>query len=135
MTDDEAIVRRLIQEAFNEGRLDSIEALLAPDFVEHQSMGPGAPKGRDAPKAIVSSLRRGFSDFHLEVEDSALRGDTVWLRLRGTGTHDGPFMGRAPSGRRVSVMVFDVMRVERGKIVEHWGVPDALSLLRQIEAG
>lgn len=132
MTHDEAIARRLIDEAFNEGRLDAIDSLMSPDFVEHQAMGPGSPTGREAPKAIVRSLRRGFSDFHLSVEDTATRGDTVWLRLRATGTHDGPFMGREPTGKPISVTVIDIMRIEDGKIVEHWGVPDGLALLAQI---
>lgn len=134
MTENEAIVRKFIDEAFNGGRLEAIDALLSPDFVEHQALGPGGPTGRDAPRAIVSSLRRAFSDFHLDVEDAASSGDTVWLRLRGTGTHDGPFMGRAPTGKRMSITVIDVMRLRDGKIVEHWGVADRLAALGQLDA-
>jgi predicted ester cyclase len=134
MHHNEAIVRKFIDEAFNGGRLEAIDAMLSPDFVEHQALGPGAPTGRDAPRAIVSSLRRGFSDFHLDVEDVASQGDTVWLRLRGTGTHDGPFMGRAPTGKPMAITVIDVMRVRDGKIVEHWGVADRLAALAQLDA-
>lgn len=43
-----------------------------------------------------------------------------------------PSMGREPTGEPISVAVIDVMRIEEGKIVEHWGVPDALTLLGQI---
>lgn len=128
MTDAAAILRRFIQKAFDEGRPDAVDAPTAPDFV-----APGGPRGREAPKAIAPSLRRAFSDFHLAIEDSATRGDKVWLRLRGTGTHDGPFMGRAPTGRRISVTVIDVMRVVDGRIVEHWGIADGLAARRQIE--
>lgn len=134
MNENEAIVRNFIDEAFNAGRLEAIDALLSPDFVEHQALGPGAPTGRDAPRAIVTSLRRAFPDLHLAVEDATSSGDTVWLRLRGTGTHEGPFMGRAPTGKRMAITVFDVMRLRDGKIVEHWGVADRLAALGQLDA-
>lgn len=134
MHDNEAIVRTFFEEAFNRGRLDVIDTLFSPEFVEHQAFGPDAPAGRDAPKAVVTSLRRGFSDFHITIEDTAASNDTVWVRLRATGTHDGPFMGHAPTGNRIAVTVIDIMRLAHGKIVEHWGVADSLAALRQIEA-
>ncbi len=134
MTDNESVVRKLIEEAFNQGRLEVIDELMSPDFVEHQTLGHGAPAGREAPKVIVSMLRLAFPDFHLTIEDTASRGDTVWLRLRGTGTHDGPFMGRQPTGKRISVPVVDIMRVANGKIVENWGVADRLGALQQIDS-
>jgi len=133
MSADEDIVRKFIHEAFNEGRLEAIDDMTTPAFVEHQDLGPNPPQGRDGPKAVVSSLRRAFSDFHLAVEDAASRDGTVWLRMRATGTHDGPFMGRAPTGKRISVTVIDVLRVADGKIIEHWGVADRLGVLSQID--
>lgn len=134
MTENESVARRLIEDAFNKGRLEAIDELMSPDFVEHQAIGPGVPTGREAPKAIVSMLRSAFPDFHLAIEDTALRGDTVWLRLRATGTHDGTFMGRQPTGKCISVTVIDIMRIQDGKIVEHWGVADRLGALQQLDA-
>jgi predicted ester cyclase len=61
-------------------------------------------------------------------------GDSVWTRNVATGTHEGPFMGHAPTGRRMRIDVFDVLRVADGRIVEHWGVPDRLGALLQIGA-
>ena len=57
MTENEATARRLIREAFNAGNLEAVDELVSPEFIEHQSLGPGAPAGRDAPKAI--SVRFG----------------------------------------------------------------------------
>jgi predicted ester cyclase len=56
----------------------------------------------------------------------------VWLRLRATGTHEGPFMGAPPTGRKLSVDVLDVCRMRGGRIVEHWGIPDHLSAMDQL---
>ena len=126
------IVRRLIEEGFNEGNLAVADELISPAMVEHQNFGPDHAPGAEGVKAVIASLRKAFSDFHLAIEDLAADGDTVWLRMSGTGTNDGSFMGHAPTGRRMRTDVFDALRVDGGRIVEHWGVPDRLGTLFQL---
>src|SRR5260370_20144143 len=48
------------------------------------------------------------------------------------GTHEGPFLGVAPTHRRIHFEAVDVMRVQNGKITDHWGVANFLSLMQQI---
>ena len=128
----EAIVRRLIEEGFNAGDLGVADEVISPDMVEHQNYGPNHAPGADGVKAVIASLRRAFSDFHLSIDDLAVAGDTVWLRMTGTGTNDGSFMGHPPTGRTMRTDVFDALRVEGDRIVEHWGVPDRLGTLFQL---
>ena len=128
----EDLVRRLIEEGFNEGNLDVADELISPDMVEHQNFGPNHAPGAEGAKAVIASLRRAFSDFHLAIEDLAVEGDTVWLRMTGSGTNDGSFMGNPPTGRTMRIDVFDSLRVENDRIVEHWGVPDRLGSLFQL---
>jgi predicted ester cyclase len=128
----EAVVRRLIEEGFNEGKLEVAEQVTSPEAVEHQSFGPNHPSGAAGVKAVITSLRKAFSDFHLEIQDLTVDGEKVWLRMVGSGTNDGSFMGNPPTGRRMRTDVFDVCRVAGGRIVEHWGVPDRLSVLFQL---
>jgi predicted ester cyclase len=128
----EAVVRRLIEEGFNECNLDVAEQLTASELVEHQNFGPNHAPGAEGVKAVIASLHRAFSDFHLEIEDLVVDGDKVWLRMVGTGTNDGSFMGHPPTGRTMRTDVFDVIRVTDGQMVEHWGVPDRLSVLFQL---
>ncbi|HEY6029259.1 MAG TPA: ester cyclase, partial [Gaiellaceae bacterium] len=59
----ENVVRRLIEEGFNEGRLEVADELTSPDLVEHQSFGPDHAAGAEGVKAVIASLRRAFSDF------------------------------------------------------------------------
>jgi predicted ester cyclase len=128
----ETAVRRLIEEGFNQGNLGVVDDLTSPDLREHQNFGPGHAAGAAGVRAVVESLRRAFPDFRLTIEDSVAEGGTVWLRMVATGTHDGPFMGHAPTGRPIRVDVFDVIRIEDGRMVEHWGVPDRLGALLQL---
>ena len=128
----EALVRRLIEEGFNEGNLDVADELISPDLVEHQNYGPNHAPGAEGVKAVIASLRRAFPDFHLAIDDLAVHGEIVWLRMTGTGTNDGSFMGHPPTGRRMRTDVFDALRVENDRLVEHWGVPDRLGTLFQL---
>ena len=132
MSTAEELARRLIEEGFNAGDLRVVDELIPPDFVEHQGFGPDHAPGAEGAKAVIVSLRSAFSDFHLTIDDLAVDGDTVWLRMTGTGTNDGSFMGHAATGRRMRTDVIDVLRVENGRIVEHWGVPDRLGTLFQL---
>ena len=128
----ERVVRRLIDEAFSQGRLDVCDERIADDIVEHQDYGPAHAPGSAGVKAVVTSLRRAFSDFKLEIEDIVVAGDTVWTRNIATGTNDGTYMGHPPTGHTFRVYVIDVMRVVDGRVVEHWGVPDRLGVLHQL---
>lgn len=128
----EDVARRLIEEGFNQGNLEVVDDLTSPALVEHQEFGPRHAPGAEGVRAIVTSLHRAFSDFHLAIEDLTTDGDSVWLRMVATGTNEGSFMGHAPTGRPIRIQVFDVIRVEDDRMVEHWGVPDRLAALLQL---
>ena len=132
MTDPERVFRRLIEEGFNRGDVDVADTVTADGFTEHQDFGPNHAPGAEGVRAVIASLKRAFSDFHLEIQDLTVAGDTAWARLVATGTHDGPFMGHPPTGRRFRADVFDVVRVADGRMVAHWGVPDRLGVLMQL---
>lgn len=46
----EAVVRRLIDEAFGQGHLEVCDELIADEIVEHQDYGPGQPRAPPASK-------------------------------------------------------------------------------------
>ncbi len=124
-----ATFRRAIEAGWNQGDLDTVDELFAPDFVEHQvGIGPG----RDGVKGSIRSLRTAFPDLHLTFEDVVADGDLVWARISATGTHEGPFMGAPATGRPIRVDVIDIVRLNEGRIVEHWGVADRLSVAQQV---
>ena len=128
----EHVVRQLIEEGFNKGNMDIVTAVTSPELVEHQNYGPNHAGGAAGVRAVVGSLRRAFPDFRLTIEDIAVTGDAVWLRMVATGTNTGSYMGHAATGRPIRIDVFDVIRVENGLMVEHWGCPDRLGVLSQL---
>jgi SnoaL-like polyketide cyclase len=52
--------------------------------------------------------------------------------VRKLYTYQGPFLGVAPTHRKIHFEAVDVMRVQNGKITDHWGVGNLLSLMQQI---
>lgn len=126
---------RLIDEAFNTGNLAVLDELVSSDFVEHQFESPQRPALVVGPPGVartITELRRGAADFHLAIEDLSVTGDTVWARLRGTGTDTGGQLGQPPTGLPFAITVIDIARFQATLMVEHWGVPDRLALLLQL---
>jgi predicted ester cyclase len=127
----ERITYALIERGFNHGDFDGLDAVVAPDRIEHQE---GATSGIDGVRALITELRTAFPDLHLEVQDSVTEGDKTWFRFRSTGTNTGSLWGRPPTGRAFEIAVIDIIRVVDGRMVEHWGVADRLAMLKQIGA-
>ena len=64
-----------------------------------------------------------------------MTGDTVWTRVRITGTNDGEFMGMPATGKSVDFQGVDIVRIsDAGKAVEHWGVTDTMAMMQQLGA-
>jgi predicted ester cyclase len=58
--------------------------------------------------------------------------DNIAIAYTITGTHQGDFMGIAPTGRKISARGVQIGRFENGKLVERWGSSDQLGILQQL---
>jgi len=123
------VFRRVIEEGFNNGNLDTLNDCFPPAYIEHQF---DLPSTLEEFKGSIRFLRDTFSPFSLTIEDMVADGDKVWARMTGRGTDAKGLMGRPPTGRSFAITVIDVCRFEDGKIVEHWGVPDRFHQLAQL---
>lgn len=128
--ENKAVVRRFLEEAFGRGNVALVDELMSSNMIEHQQ--GVVPPNAEGVKGLIRSLHAAFPDFSCTIEDMVADGDKVWVRLKGAGTHRGPFMGRPPSGRSFTETTFDECRVQGGRIVEHWGVPDIFSIMLQL---
>ena len=128
--ENKALIRRLIEEAWNKGNLAVIDELLSPDYVLHIA-APGTPD-REGYKQAVNMYRTDWSDFRLTVEDMVAEGDKVAMRGTLRGTHKGEHMGIAPTGKELTLTAIAIRRFEGGKIVEEWVETDMLGLMQQM---
>jgi steroid delta-isomerase-like uncharacterized protein len=131
---NKALARRFIEELFNQGNTSAADEILALDFVEREQLPPGIPNNREGVKVLATMLRSAFPDLKATIEDTIAEGDKVVIRMTWSGTHKGEFMGIPPTGKRVSIGVIDVIHMDGGKFVEHWGQMDSMGMMQQIGA-
>jgi len=130
---NKSLVREFIEEVFNLGHVDVVSTYVSEDFVNHVGP-PGNPSGRESVEHGYQMFTAGFPDWHTVIEDVIAEDDKVVFRGMASGTHQGEFMGMAPTGRRVELPGVHIMRIAGGKIVEHWAFSDSGSLMRQLGA-
>ena len=126
-----AVVRRNNEEVQSKGNFAVFEELFAGDFVDHTTQ-PGTTPDKAGVRKLYKYMREAFPDFRSEIHWQLTDGDRVSTYKTYYGTHDGPFLGIAPTHRKIRFESVDVMRVQNGKITDHWGVGNLLSLMHQI---
>jgi predicted ester cyclase len=124
---------RLVREAFERVWVQGDFDLIGQDYVDHNP-APGLPGNREGLMRLREMTLAGFPDFTVTVEDAVASGDKVAVRLTNSGTHEGTFLGIAPTGTQASWTVMAIFRIADGTVVERWGLVDAVSLLTQLGA-
>lgn len=130
--ENKRLVRRY-QEIYNSNNLDALLEVVSEDLLTPNIL-PGIPSGVEGAKVAHQIMLAGFPDYQTTIEDLLAEGDKVAARIRMTGTHTGNFMGIPATGKQVSFTGIYIARIEDGKIVEHWGEEDSVSLLTQLGA-
>ena len=125
-----ALARRIL-EAQVKGDLDTMDEMMAPDFVGHTKLLPDQQPDREGQKWAYAQFSAATSNASIDFEDQIAAGDKVVTRFIVHATHDrGELMGVAPSGKELVYMPIGIHRIEGGKIAEQWGGGTGLSELR-----
>ncbi|UPG85232.1 ester cyclase [Luteibacter aegosomatis] len=128
-----AVVRRFNTEVIQNLDRAAFDELMSPGFVNH-SAPPGTPAGPESMwNTFEKVLHPALSELRVEVLDQVGEGDKVTSRKRISGVHTGPLLGVPATHAPVAIDVIDIVRVEDGRYVEHWGVntlPAVLAALR-----
>src|SRR5437879_2115496 len=100
--ENKALSRRLIEAAWNQGKIEVVDAILAHDYVHHEPTAPER-RNRDDYKRHLTGTRVAFPDFQIRVDDELADGERIVTRWTVTGTHQGnlgePSGTIAPTGR------------------------------------
>jgi steroid delta-isomerase-like uncharacterized protein len=124
------LVRRAIEEVYNQGNLAAVDELVTNDIVIHSSSDE--IHGPAGVKQYVAMLRTAFPDFQMTIEDQIADGDRVVTRWTACGTHTGEFQGIPPTGKKGSMTGIDIDHIANSKVVECWVNSDDLGLLQQL---
>ncbi|MFQ5794614.1 MAG: ester cyclase [Candidatus Bipolaricaulia bacterium] len=129
--ENKAIMRRMIEELWNQGNMDVADELFAPDHTSPSA--PDLPPGSEGVKIITTMFRNAMPDYHMTIDFMVAEGDQVAARFTQSGTHTGgDLMGIAPTDKKATWTEIGILRIKDGKIVESWYEVDMMSLMQQL---
>src|SRR6266511_1594775 len=93
---------RKFWEVAEKGDYDAFGDYITEDSVDHTPM-PGQPAGLEGAKYVFRTIRGAFPDFSQEITDMVVEGDRI-----------------------------DIIRVNDGKMTDHWGLQDQITFMTQL---
>jgi steroid delta-isomerase-like uncharacterized protein len=129
---NKVVARRLAEEVFSQGNMRTFDEIFSDRYVNHTMPVPGVPGTRDGFRQVVLATRTAFPDVHVDVKDVVAEGDFAVFRDVVHATSLGEFMGVPPNGKRLEWTEIHFLRIQDGKIVEHWANFDQVGILRQL---
>jgi steroid delta-isomerase-like uncharacterized protein len=131
-TNHEALIVRYFEEVWNQGKLDVLDEIIAPEYINH-SPGIGNPlPGPVGLKPIVKAIRAAFPDLRYDIENMVISDNQVAVHTRMNGTHRGDFFGITPTNKAIKVNQMQIEKIHNNQIIEHWRVTDDYTLLKQL---
>ena len=114
----------------NAGDLDTAVSVFDPDC---ETVTPDGPlKGLEAFRAMGEAFRTAAPDNHIEAVRTFEAGDTIIVEGTYSGTHTGPLLGVAATGRRFEYAGAAFFTVEDGRLASAWVLGDLSALRRQL---
>jgi serine phosphatase RsbU (regulator of sigma subunit)/predicted ester cyclase len=127
---NKVLVRRFL-EAHANGDLDTVDEMLAPDFVDHNLI-PGQRPGREGYLRALTEFHAAYSHTRYVIEKQLAEGEEVVTTFAVSSTHDrGEWMGLVPTGKEFKALHILIHRIVAGKIAEEWSQGSGLAELAQ----
>lgn len=130
---DPSLVRWLFEAVWSRGETDALAQRLGVHTFHYRDSTVELDPARLA--AVVDGWRTGFPDLEFRINDLVADGDVVATRCRLTGTHQGPWRGREPTGRAVDMGVMMFFRFDQNGLAEIWELDDMATMEAQLDAG
>lgn len=128
-----AVARRVMDEAFNQGRVEVFDEILAGRIISHDPAEPEVIQGIEAHKQRTLEYREAMPDMTVTLEDIIATDDYVVTRWTVRGTNTGEFAGMPPTGRSIEITGTSIDRFDsNGRIVETWDQWDNLGFMQQL---
>jgi steroid delta-isomerase-like uncharacterized protein len=124
-TDNETIVRRLMDAVWGQGHLHLIPDFVADDYVGHFPIGDHY--GPEGYRLDVATYRSAFPDLSITIDDLFAVADKVVRRFTLHGTHCRPFLSTPANGQPVVLRAIAIDRIANGQLRETWIQADNLS--------
>src|ERR671919_2790521 len=128
--ENKALVRRFLQ-AHAKGDLDTVDEMLAPDFVDHNLI-PGQQPAREGYLRGLTEFHGAYSHTRYVIEKQLAEGEEVVTTFAVSSTHArGEWMGLVPTGKEFKALQTLIHRIVGDKITEEWSPGSNLAELAQ----
>jgi predicted ester cyclase len=134
LEENKQVVIRFNKEFIELGNTEVLQEIVAPSFINH-TIPQGFPNDVSGLIQFIGVLRTGFPDLHVNILQQVAENDLVTTLKTLEGTHTGTVMGHAPTGKKVTMTVIDMVRIHNGQYVDHWGKNDVMQVIQQLGAG
>ena len=136
MDSNKKLIKRFVEELWNQRKLAVADDIFDNECytIQLRSGEPPIqePRGPEVIKAHVKEWLAGFPDLQFIIEQMIAEGDRVSSLLLMEGTHTGQWLGIPPSGKRISIRMMTIHRIQNGKIVADWVIVESLGLFQQL---
>ena len=130
-TATQKMIERIPLEIINQNKFELIDELYATNYVEHTPT-PGFAPTREGFKQTAIALKKAFPDLRYTIEDVIDGGDEIVHRLTARGTMTADFAGMPATNKAATWTEIHIGKVVNGRLTEHWGLIDQLSMLIQL---
>ena len=130
-TETQKMIERIPLEIVNNNKFELVDEFYSTNYVEHTPQ-PGVAPTREGTKQTVIALKKAFPDLRYTIEDVIDSGDKIVHRLTARGTMTADFAGMAATNKPATWTEIHIGKVVNGRVTEHWGVIDQLSMLVQL---
>jgi len=128
--ENKALIRRYMEETFNQGNIAVIEQIASSDFVYHHATGKDL--SIEAYKQMSSMTQNAFPDAHMKIDDLFAEGYKVACLWTIKCTHTGEYQGIPPTGKKITFQGINIFRIADGKIAEVWSQFNVLGMMQQL---
>jgi steroid delta-isomerase-like uncharacterized protein len=128
---NKAVVRRLVEEHWNNRNTGIVDELFAPDATMDTPDGPFT--GRDGASALLQAYATAFPDFRNTIDDLFAEGNEVVFRWTFNGTNTGAFGETPATGKHVNLPgCIGIFQLDEGKVSRGHLCWDRYGLYQQI---
>ena len=122
------VARRYVLEAAQLGDYDALRSFTHDNLVQREAVGDGLvdatehrtwPHGKEGLVEHVRGFRTAIPDAQVAIRRIIADDEGVVVVWTASGTHQGTFLGREPSGERISGTTSSHFRIDEGKIIEY----------------
>ncbi len=133
LTDEEAsAILDKILKVYNEGNLELVDEIVAPENKLHHSVYPEDIVGLEAFKNYITNTRSSFPDMNLTFDETVVKGNNIISRWTFVGTNTDSIGELPPTGKKVSYSGLSLSHITNGKFAESWIIFNVLGMYKQL---